>query len=526
MYDLVIIGGGVSGSLTLIYLLEELQRRAMDVGGFGWTPASFRAAWVDRVGDFGAGLPYGHAAHPKFLLNNDVASMNVGAFHAWLPQNRANWMRRLEQEPDPTVQSWLERHTDGLRAAAASPDLYLSMYLPRFVFGMFLSNWLAESLDRARRLGVTIDLIADEAIAVGRAAGGLNLGLRHSQRLPTHNLLLGLGSLAPDPEPELEGVCGYVHDWRMPDGGASFRDMVRARSIAKNERCDAVIIGSHAAAMESLYTIAHDAILARLLQNVCVVSPSGALPHAISPRTVGFQSEYLEALQVVPAVSADALISAALSDAANGERKGFTSADCSGAIVAAFGKVFCRLSVDEKRRFVEAFGPRFTALSRHTPPDYADAATSLRREGKLCSLAGEVLRVAQTGAQFTLSVRRTDTQDLGNTEMLTADVIVNCRGAGLLSRSHGPFLRDLLDSRYGLARINSSGQGIAVSGEFEASPGVFVVGPLLAGHSEEPFHLWNLERADRIAILAEHAARIITRRIHLSHSPLAAAAAR
>ena len=37
--------------------------------------AAFRVAWLDGAADFGRGLAYGRAAHPKFLLNNDVSCM-------------------------------------------------------------------------------------------------------------------------------------------------------------------------------------------------------------------------------------------------------------------------------------------------------------------------------------------------------------------------------------------------------------------------------------------------------------------
>jgi uncharacterized NAD(P)/FAD-binding protein YdhS len=95
-------------------------------------------------------------------------------------------------------------------------------------------------------------------------------------------------------------------------------------------------------------------------------------------------------------------------------------------------------------------------------------------------------------------------------------MVINCRGAGLLSRSDNPFLRSLLDPQRNLARLNRSGQGISVSDNFGASPGVFVVGPLLAGHSEGRFHLWNLERAERLEELAKHTASALVEHILFS----------
>ena len=516
-YDLVIVGGGLSGGLTLIHLLDDLQ-----AGRSGWNAAAFRVAWLDGAADFGRGLAYGRAAHPKFLLNNDVSCMNVGNFHAWLSRNPARWMTKIEQEVDPAVQTWLRRHRESLDAATHRPDSYLPMFLPRCVFGMFLSDWLADSLDTARRLGVTIDLIAENATTAHRENSTMHIGMRQGRRLEAGSLILALGSLPLDPDPDLQRADGYVHESRMPDGGTSLREMVQARRLVKGGRCSMILLGSNAAAIESLYTIAHDATLSELLKDICVISTSGRLPGVASVLRQ-FRPEHLSELLTAPEVSAEDLISAALADAAQGERDGLTAAESGAAIIEAFRKVFPLLSPEQKQDFVERDGARFTALSRHTPPDYADAAATLRQQGKLRNVAAEVLEVTAADQKFAVTLRRSIDGQPGQTETLVADVVINCRGAGLLSRTNNPFLQSVLDSRDGIARINRSGQGISVSSNFEASPGVFVVGPLLAGHSEEPFHLWNLERAERIDVLAKHAAGILAQHILLSRQPIAAA---
>ncbi len=527
MYDLAIVGGGMSAGLTLIYLLEERRKKLAQAPSSDRNPGTFQVAWLDSSADFGLGFAYGSAAHPKFLLNNDVSSMNVGNFHLWLPRNRTRWMAKLQQEVDPAVGNWLHRHGEGLEAAAGDPDLYLPMYLPRCVFGMFLADWLADAQDDAKRLGVTIDRFPEEAIAVNRENGCLHVEMRHGRRLEAKSLMLALGSLPPDPNPELQDKDGFVQEWRMPDGGASLREMVQAKSFAKggagNELCNAIIIGSHAAAMESLYTIAHDFTLSRLLQDICVISPSGRLPHAVSSRQHEFRPEHLPRLLTAAEVSADDLISAAFADAAQAERDGLSSADFGEAIGGAFRKVFPLLSPEQKLRFVEHYGARFTTLNRHTPPDYADAAAELRGQRKLRNVAGEVLRVLapEKEKSFEVIFRPSNASQPGQTETLLADIVINCRGAGLPSRSDKPFLRSLLHPQRGIARINRSGQGISVSAKFEASPGVFVVGSLLAGHSERGFHLWNLERAERIEELAKRTAEIISERILVPREPMA-----
>lgn len=513
MYDLAIVGGGLSGSLTLIYLLDGL----LSPGCAAWDPAEFRVAWIDRAADFGLGFAYGHAAHSKFLLNNDVACMNVGGFHAWLSAHRARWQARLEQESDTAVQNWLRRHRYSLDAGASDPTLYLPMFLPRRVFGMFLSDWLSDSLERARRRGVTIELFPERACAVDREGGALHVTTGQGTRLTTRVLILAAGSLPPDPNPSVQHAQGYVHEWRMPDGGACLRETLESRNQGKGGPCGAIIIGSHAAAMESLYSIANDSTLTRLLHDICVISPSGRLPQAASSRRHDFRAQHLQQLLTASGISAENLISAALADLEFGERAGFTAADCSDAICTAFGKVFQPLSPEQKQRFVEKYGFRFTALNRHTPPDYADAAELLRQRGKLRTVTGKVVEIIAVDDHFEVVVGHPDEEQ--RRETISAEVVINCRGAGSLSRTDDPFLRSLLDSQNGIACLNRSGQGIAVSATFEASPGVFVVGPLLAGHSEGADHFWNLERAERIEELAQRTSATLAQRILQSREP-------
>jgi len=515
MYDLTIVGGGLSGTLTLIYLLDELLATPI---GAEWSPSAFHVAWIDRASDFGSGFAYGDAAHPKFLLNNDVSSMNVGGFHAWLGEHRSRWQARLDREADPAVQNWLSRHRESLDAARNNPGLYLGMFLPRCIFGMFLSDWLANSLDRARQRGVTIDLFSQRASAVGRESNKLHVTTREGNSLRTTALLIAVGSLPPDPIPLLETKKGFIHEWRMPDGGASLRETAQAMNRHKGRQCTAIIIGSHAAAIETLYATAHDSTLTELFRDICVISPSGRLPNAASAHRRYFRADKLPRLLAASQISAESLISAALADVEQGKHDGFTSADCSDAICDSFGKLFPLLSPEQKLCFVEQYGARFTALNRHTPPDYAEAAESLRKKGKLRTIAGKVVEITHVNDHFEVVVRHPGETE--SSEKISADIVINCQGAGLLSRSDDPFLRTLIDPQNGIARLNRSGLGIAVSSTFEASPGVFIIGPLLAGHSEGTLHLWNLERAERIEGLAKRTASILARRL-LSGEPAA-----
>jgi uncharacterized NAD(P)/FAD-binding protein YdhS len=96
---------------------------------------------------------------------------------------------------------------------------------------------------------------------------------------------------------------------------------------------------------------------------------------------------------------------------------------------------------------------------------------------------------------------------------LRAAVVINCRGSGTLRLTRDQLLREILGPGSDIARSNSTGAGIAVTGDFEASPGMYVVGPLLAGHTTETDHIWNLEDAQRINDLTQRVAAIIANHV-------------
>ncbi len=89
-------------------------------------------------------------------------------------------------------------------------------------------------------------------------------------------------------------------------------------------------------------------------------------------------------------VSARMILRTAEADAEFAERSGYTSLDYSGPICRAFSEAFVRLSLEERRYFVEKCCTRFTGLNRHTPPEYAAAAEFLIQAGKLRTMRGRV----------------------------------------------------------------------------------------------------------------------------------------
>ena len=146
--------------------------------------------------------------------------------------------------------------------------------------------------------------------------------------------------------------------------------------------------------MEAIYAIRNDPNLTQVLDEIVLISPSGYLPAGtLCGREPAFTARHLETLVERHDVSAHAILNAAAADAEFGRRLGYTSLDYSGPICRAFSEVFVRLSFEERRRFVEEYGGQFTALNRHSPPEYAAAAEFFHQGGRLRLVCARVTAV-------------------------------------------------------------------------------------------------------------------------------------
>jgi uncharacterized NAD(P)/FAD-binding protein YdhS len=496
--DLAIVGGGLSGSLTLLHLGRELERRG--------AARPRRIALLDRAGDFGTGVPYGRLAHPSRLLNETGATMEMHGFGEWLVRRRERWRDALRSPGGPAVDSWLARNARALERGRDDPAAFASTYLPRRVFGLFLEDVFEETLAGAARRGSPlVERRTDEVLGVRRAEDGDLLLEGRDGALRAGGVVLGLGSLPPEPEPDVAGRPAYAPD---PSGRrveelreALLESLGRGRAGSRR----LALLGANASGLEMLHLVAHEPGVADAVDEIRVVSPAGRLPDARpSGKSPPFEATSLRELLERGVRTAGELAEAARADQERGRAAGYTSLDRLGPLGAALGSALRTLPPEERRRFAAEHGMRFTAANTHTPPEYADAAASLAASGRLAHLRGRVERVEWKGRPV-VRYRGPD----GNTARLIADFVADCRGAGRVGRSPRPLLRSLLEPGRGLATESAGGRGILVDDDFAAAPGVWVMGPLLAGHAGATDTIWHLESAPRIDPLAARLAATI-----------------
>lgn len=186
--DFTIIGGGASGTATLLQLA-----RALEGGTTGGPvdPGRLRVRVVEREDTFGPGFPHSDRnALPFHLINMCARDMGVvdgrpGDFQDWLDERRPALVRDF-----PDYRPFLE--SPWLRDGPCT-------YVPRGVMGLYLEERFRESADRLRRLGVSVTLLPGwEAEDLREERGALRVLLRRAgggetRELATDRVLLATG---------------------------------------------------------------------------------------------------------------------------------------------------------------------------------------------------------------------------------------------------------------------------------------------------------------------------------------------
>jgi uncharacterized NAD(P)/FAD-binding protein YdhS len=515
---LVLVGGGPS-SLCVVLRMAELARLPRTDGAGRAGPDQFEVVLVDRAGETGGGAPHAATVSAALLLNDSITeteSSGLGLV-AWLIANRARWQRMLLDSGDRRATRWLDRHR-----AEIDGDEFGGLFLPRLVFGQFLRERWSDAVESLGSAGISVSVVAGEVEdVVPTASDRWWVHLAGRDPLDADAVLLAVGNVTastPDPVAGHPGYLGFEAAREL--AAAEPRLAARLAALPQGSRRIAVL-GSSAAATEFLYAVEGGSGLDGLVDELVVLSPSGRIPDGLcSSHVTPHRLRRLPALLAAadgdsqtraPAPTAAAVVEAVVADVAEAESLGYTIVDLLPAARAAppatsanvshwFRQLFALLPPEEKRVFVNTEYKAYRETIRHTSTDYAEAVARLRDRGLLSVLAARVrdVRPAPDGG---LILRY---EVAGRPRELAAGAVVDCRGfAGVAEGAH-PAVRSLL--RRGTVLANETGRGLAVDHEFAAAPGLFVLGPLLAGTAQHGDYIWFLENVPVIHRLAERVA--------------------
>jgi uncharacterized NAD(P)/FAD-binding protein YdhS len=446
---IAVIGAGFSGVMTAIHLLWRCQ------------PGE-RVYLVERGARVGPGLAYG-TDNARHLVN--VRAENMSAF-ADEPDHFVRWLAALPSE----------------RRAEAGERTIAGTFARRAVFGAYIQDLLREAI--ARQDGAdNLYLVTDEATAIRRVAGGLELATGNGRTYPVDAAVLALGNLpATRPRPP-----GWIDNPWSPEATAPLEP---GRPV--------VVLGTGLTMVDVCLALTQQGFEGP----IHAISRRGLLPLGHAP------SRPWEHLQLT---AADCRSLLALFRAIRREvRRAADRAVGWRAVIDALRPhaqvLWAGLSEADKARFVRHVRPWWDIHRHRMAPPVAATLTALRTAGTLATHAGRIAAI-EPGPHGLLVRWRPKGQ--ATTQQLVAQRVIDCTGlTGDHARSREPLLAQMLAD--GLARPAPFDLGVdcTATGALRDAAGtpaadLFAVGPVTRGA------LWEITAVPEIRTQAEQVAEQI-----------------
>jgi uncharacterized NAD(P)/FAD-binding protein YdhS len=247
--------------------------------------------------------------------------------------------------------------------------------------------------------------------------------------------------------------------------------------------------------------LTHAALEARLGKLV-LVTTSGDIPRVGTERTSksGFSPAQLIELRAQGTFNSTELFEALRADVAQLRASGLPWLVGHPAIVGEFSWLLQSLTFDDRRWFLRDYAEPALSYLKSTSIDY-EQLLGEHEGSRLQIRRGRVGSVSRTGDGFEVALAH------GASER--ADVIVNCLGTADLRITESPLLAKLLAR--GLVRMNEVGRGLALDESFRASPGLYVLGPLISGLCNAKYTCMRLESITGTLWYASQVAAAIAR---------------
>ena len=421
--DVAIIGGGASGTLVAVHLLER---------------SPCRVALVERGPTLAQGVAYS-TRDPGHLLN--VPAGGMSALHE-RPGHFVRWLR-----------------ANGHEAGAGS-------FVARRTYGEYLRDVLAEA---GLSSPESLTIVRDEAVDVRTGPGGATVELASGARLRAPRVVLALGN-PPPADPPFARSCRSPRYVRDPWAPAALD------GIGTGDRV--LLVGTGLTAVDvalSLREGGHDA-------RIDAISRHGLVP--LSHRPPAHAPRPLRALPASPPSPTAARLVRWMREAARDiTADGGDWRDAVNALRPWTPRLWGSLPIEERRRFVRHVS-RYWEVHRHRmAPQVAAEIDRLRRLGALRIGAARVAALSEAPLGLDVTLDRQH----GGRVTLRVGWVINCTGPdGDPARSREPLLRSLLE-RGAVVRdplklgLVASDDGALLDARGETPGVLWTLGPLLRG---------------------------------------------
>lgn len=389
-----IIGGGLSGTLTAIHLLQN-------------APSGTTICLVeqDRY-RMHRGVAYGSQL-PFQPLNVPAASMSLFPdkphdFYTWLTEHQHKYGQHL---------SLPVRETD---------------FIPRHIFGDYLKARLLEAEARKGQ-DITFSRVYDEAVAVKREDAAFRIELGNGEAIQADKVVLAFGNFLPAnlPIPHQEF---YQSDLYVASPWS-------AKALANlPAEAPVLLIGSSLTMVDlvgSLQAQGHKG-------TIYVVSRHGLLPQPCDTDMPYPLKTNLPLRDGLSALEAFRFIKREVKRA---EANGYTWRDVLDALRDDIPVIWQAFSASEKKAFLRHLRPYWETHRHRMPASSAALLQQLRVEGQLEVIAASIVDMQQIGERACVTLKR---RKSAHQEELTVAWVINCTGPQSdFAKIQAPLVRQL-----------------------------------------------------------------------------------
>lgn len=448
--SVVIVGGGLSGTLTAVHLLRSTARQRVSITLLNPTP------------ELGRGLAY-RENNNDLLLN--VPAGNMSAF-ANSPSHFIEFCQRI----DPSVNA--------------------SSFISRRLYGRYLEQCLTDAM--AAYPG-RLRTVVGEACEVQPLSekGGFTVKLLSGHCLAAHHVVLALGHQLPRFPLPLEPMerDGIIEAWdfdrmdRLPSGSPI------------------LILGTGHTAVDVLFHLTQ-----RIRPcSVWMASRRGLLPHAhrfsATPPTTSPSPAFFGA----PPLRTRELMHRVQQEVSRQAHLGLDWRDVLNQLRPHTPQLWQAMSLPERQRFLR-HAVAFWDIHRHRlAPQAAERLQSLLAAGTVQVLAGRLLAVhAASTTRLALEFKPRGQK---TAQTLNVAAIINCTGPNMaVGADSQPLIKQL--ARDGLLVADPCGLGLHVNDRHQVTsaqgntvPGLWYVGPMLKAH------YWEAVAAPELRVHAQQLAQ-------------------
>lgn len=505
-YDVVFVGAGISSAYTLIHLVSnwEKQDRHQPV----------LVGVLEQTGEFWPGVPYGKKSGKNPLIITSIKEFipqqpEREHFIEWLKENYESLFNVPEQKNGRLTTKWQESHKE-----AIAEGRWDDLFVPRFVFGSYIQEYVKEVTGKAIANGVIqMDLIAATVQDIEPVESGYSIEIALNDQmksLSASKVILGIGS----PPNTHFGKLGrhystYISDIYEPSMDENLEKAYLALSGLDPGKRTVLIVGSNASTLDMLFALNNSAKVSEIIDRFVVISPNAAFPHRISKVFVdpGFVAKNLAALNTKDSFVASEILDAVKADVAEADSLKLNIADIFPEISRKMLETVDKLSLKEQKRFVAKYAVEIGKMQRRAGGEYLDVVDELTSSGKFSFVKGRFIGylAPEEGGP---GIEYID-GDTGQTKILTESIglVINCAGFQPVDNSSSALMQNLI--RREICTVNDSNRGFLLNERFETSPDFYLMGPLVAGNLNQSLRVWHAESCSRIIQMSKKLADVI-----------------